>query len=214
MKWIANVELDLPSSTTKTDLTKATGIDTANLALKSNLAAKVKAEVDKVDVDKLKSALVDKSKLSDVVNNEMVKRNVYDKLLAKVNEIDTIGFILKTEYDTDKLSLEKKKPKLSGLVEKTDYNAKITELESKILGISGLATTIALTAVENKISGVNNLIKKTDYDAKILDIESKYFATADYQKVTSETLEAKIKQKRLVDKPAIAGFINNTAKLN
>ena len=160
MKWIANVELDLPNSTTKTDLTKATGIDTANLALKSNLAAKVKAEVDKVDVDKLKSALVDKSKLSDVVNNEMVKRNVYDKLLAKVNEIDTIGFILKNEYDTDKLSLEKKIPKLSGLVEKTDYNAKITELESKILGISGLATTIALTAVENKISGVNNLIKK------------------------------------------------------
>ena len=172
MKWIANVELDLSSSTTKTDLIKATGIDTANLALKSNLAAKVKAEVDKVDVDKLKSALVDKSKLSDVVNNEIVKRNVYDKLLAKVNEIDTIGFILKTEYDTDKLSLEKKKPKLSGLVEKTDYNAKIIELESK------------------------------------------YFATADYQKVTSETLEAKIKQKRLVDKPAIAGFINNTAKLN
>ena len=160
MKWIPNVELDLPSSTTKTDLIKATGIDTANLALKSNLAAKVKAEVDKVDVDKLKSALVDKSKLSDVVNNEMVKRNVYDKLLAKVNEIDTIGFILKNEYDTDKLSLEKKIPKLSGLVEKTDYNAKITELESKILGISGLATTIALTAVENKISGVNNLIKK------------------------------------------------------
>ena len=67
---------------------------------------------------------------------------------------------MKTEYDTDKLSLEKKKLKLSGLVEKTDYNAKITELESKILGISGLATTIALTAVENKISGVNNLIKK------------------------------------------------------
>ena len=160
MKWIANVELDLSSSTTKTDLIKATGIDAANLALKSNLAAKLKAEVDKVDVDKLKAALVDISKLSDVVNNEMVKRNVYDKLLAKVNEIDTIGFILKNEYDTDKLSLEKKIPKLSGLVEKTDYNAKITELESKILGISGLATTIALTAVENKISGVNNLIKK------------------------------------------------------
>ena len=108
MKWIANVELDLSSSTTKTDLIKATGIDAANLALKSNLAAKLKAEVDKVDVDKLKAALVDISKLSDVVNNEMVKRNVYDKLLAKVNKIDTIGFILKIEYDTDKLSLEKK----------------------------------------------------------------------------------------------------------
>ena len=48
----------------------------------------------------------------------MVKRNVYDKLLAKVNEIDTIGFILKTEYDTDKLSLKKKNLNLVDLLKK------------------------------------------------------------------------------------------------
>ena len=67
-----------------------------------------------------------------------------------------------------------------------------------------------MTVVENKITDVKNLVKKTDYDAKILDIESKYFTTADYKKFTSQTLDAKIKQKGLVDKSAIAGFMNNT----
>ena len=52
--------------------------------------------------------------------------------------------------------------------------------------------------------------KKIDYHAKILDIEPKYFSTVDYNKFTSETLHTKIKQKQLVDKSAIAGFINNT----
>ena len=66
-----------------------------------------------------------------------------------------------------------------------------------------------MTAVENKIPDVSNLVKKTDYDAKISDIKSKCFATADYNKFTSQILDAKIKQKELVDKSAIAGFINN-----
>ena len=67
-----------------------------------------------------------------------------------------------------------------------------------------------MTAVENKISDVSNLVKKTDYDANISDIESKYFATADYDKFTSQMLDAKIKQKKLVDKSAIAGFIKSS----
>ena len=69
-----------------------------------------------------------------------------------------------------------------------------------------------MTAVGNKISDVSNLVKKpkkTDYDAKILDIESKFFTTADYNRFTNQTLNAKVKQKRLVDKCPIAGFINN-----
>ena len=33
---------------------------------------------------------------------------MYDKLVAKVNKIDTSGFVLKTKYDTDKSDLEKK----------------------------------------------------------------------------------------------------------
>ena len=56
---------------------------------------------------------------------------------------------------------------------------------------------------------VSILLKKTDYDGKILDIEAKYFTTADYNKFTSQTLDAKIKRERLVDKSAIAGLINN-----
>ena len=85
---------------------------------------------------------------------------MYDKLVAKVNNINTSGFVLKTKYDTDKSDLEKKIPNISGLVKKTDYNAKITEIKSKIPSISGLATNSVLTAVENEIPDVGNLFKK------------------------------------------------------
>ena len=72
----------------------ATRVGTYKLAAKSDLAS-LKAEVDKIDADKLKTISVDLSKLSNVVKNEVVKKTVYDKLIAKVNNIDTSGFILK-----------------------------------------------------------------------------------------------------------------------
>ena len=56
----------------------------------------------------------------------LLKKTVYDKLLAKVNNIDTSDFVLKTKYQTDKTELEKKIPDVSNLVKK----AKLTELES------------------------------------------------------------------------------------
>ena len=37
-----------------------------------------------------------------------LKKLCYDKLVAKVNNIDTSGFALKTNYNTDKSDLEKK----------------------------------------------------------------------------------------------------------
>ena len=49
-----------------------------------------------MDIDKLVPAPVDLSKLSDLVKND-VKNNVYDKLVEKVNNIDTSGFVLKTK---------------------------------------------------------------------------------------------------------------------
>ena len=67
---------------------------------------------------------VDLSKLSDVVKND-----VYDKLVTKVNAIDTSRVFLKTKYDTDKSELENEIPDTSGLVKKTDYEVKITDLE-------------------------------------------------------------------------------------
>ena len=48
------------------------------------------------------------SKLSNVVKNDVVKKTVYDKLAAKINNIDTSDFVLKTKYQTDKTELEKK----------------------------------------------------------------------------------------------------------
>ena len=103
------------------------------------------------------------SKLSDVVKNDVVKKTVYDKLVAKVNNIDTSDFVLKTKYQTDKTELEKKIPDVTDFVKKT----KLTELENKIPDVSSLATKTALKAVENKIPSVSSLIKKTDYHAKI-----------------------------------------------
>ena len=84
----------------------------------------------------------------------LLKKTVYDKLVAKVNNIDTSKFVLKTKYDTDKSKLENKIPDTSGLVKKTDYNVKITDIESKIPEVSNLATKPAWTTVENKIPNV------------------------------------------------------------
>ena len=81
------VELDLSSYATKTGL---------------------KTEVDKIDVDKLKTVPIDLTKLSNVVKNNVVKKTEYDELVTKVDNTDNTGFVLKIKYDTDKSDLEKK----------------------------------------------------------------------------------------------------------
>ena len=63
--------------------------------LKANLA-NLKAKVDKLDIDKLAAVPVDFSKISDLVKNDVVKKTVYDKLVAKVNSIDTSDLVKKT----------------------------------------------------------------------------------------------------------------------
>ena len=65
------------------------------------------------------SVPVDLSKLSDLVKNYVVKKDVYNKLVAKVSNIDTSRFVVKTKYDTDKSELEYKIPDSRGLVKKT-----------------------------------------------------------------------------------------------
>ena len=84
-----------------------THADTSRFALKLNLA-NLKTEVSKLDIDKSAPFPVDLSKLSDVVKNDVVEKTVYDKLVAKVNNIDTSDFMLKTIYNTDKTDLENK----------------------------------------------------------------------------------------------------------
>ena len=101
---------------------------------------------------------VDLNKLSDVVKFNIVKKDVYDKLVAKVNSIDTSGSVLKTKYDTDKSELENKIPDTSGLVKKTDYDSKVTDIEGKFPDVSNLATKNTLTTIENKILDAGNLV--------------------------------------------------------
>ena len=52
-----------------------------------------KTEVDKLDIDKLVPVPTDLSKLSDVVKNDVVKKVDYNKLVTKVNNIDTSDFV-------------------------------------------------------------------------------------------------------------------------
>ena len=74
---------------------------------------------------------VDFSKLSNVVKNKVVKKTVYDKLAAKVNNIDTIGFILKAKYDADKTELEKKNLILVNLFKNQIIMLKLVNLKRK-----------------------------------------------------------------------------------
>ena len=68
---------------------------------------------------------------------------MHDKLVAKLNNIDITGFVLKTKYNTDKSDLQKKisdaDKKIPDTNKKTNYNAKISKTGNKIPSISGLA---------------------------------------------------------------------------
>ena len=89
-----NVKVDLSNYARKTVLKNVTHVDTSSFALKTNLV-NLKTEVDKFDIDELAPVSVYLSKLSDVVKNDVVKKTGYDKLIAKVNNIDTSYFVLK-----------------------------------------------------------------------------------------------------------------------
>ena len=102
-----NVEVDLSNFPTKTDLKNISHVDVNSFPLKSNLA-NLETEVFQLNIDKLAPVPVDLSRLSDVVKNDVVKKTAFDKLVAKVNNIDTTVFVLKTTYDTNKSDLEKK----------------------------------------------------------------------------------------------------------
>ena len=119
------VKVDLTNYATKSDIKNITQVDTSNFELKTNLA-NLETEVDKLDIYKLVPIPADLSKLSNVVKNDVLKKVDYNKLVVKVNNIDTSDFVLKTKHNTDKAELEKKFPNISGLVKKTDYNTKIT----------------------------------------------------------------------------------------
>ena len=155
-------------------------------------------------MDKLAPVAVDLRKLRDIIKNDVVGKAVYDKLVAKVNNIDTSDFLLKAKYQTDKTELEKKILNVSNLVEK----AKLTELENKIPDVSSLGAKAALTAVENKMPNLSSLVKKINYNTKITEIEKKvtdhsydkYITTPEFITLAADVFNARLAQANLVTK--------------
>ena len=148
------VEIDLNTYATKEDIKNITHVDTSSFALKTNLSS-LKTKVDKLDIDKLVSVPNGLSKLSNVVKND-VKKTPYNKLVAKLDNLDTNDFVLKTKYDTDKAELEKKIPNTSNLARKTA----LTTVENKIPDISNLAIKTLINKVENRSPNISNLATK------------------------------------------------------
>ena len=130
------VELDLTNYATKTDLRNITHVDVSSFASKTNLGA-LKTEVDKIDTDKLKTAPTDLAKLTNAVENDVVKKTNYntkvtsieaqiagltkktvDNLadITKLKAIDTNSFVLKTKFSADINSLD---DKIDGVEKKT-----------------------------------------------------------------------------------------------
>ena len=122
------VELDLTNYATKKDLKNITRVDVSSFASKTNLAA-LKTGVDKIDTDKLKAAPTDLAKLTNAIENDVVKKtnyntkgssieaqmarltkNTVDNLadITKHKAIDTNSFVTRTKFSADTNALDDK----------------------------------------------------------------------------------------------------------
>ena len=122
------VELHLTNYATKTDLRNITQVDVSSFASKTNLAA-LKTEVDKIDTDKLKITPADLAKLTNAIENDVVKKidynanvtsieaqitgltkNTVDNLadITKLKAIDTNSFVTRTKFSADTNALDDK----------------------------------------------------------------------------------------------------------
>ena len=170
------VELDLSNYATKDDVKNITHVDVSSYATKANLAA-LKTKVDKIDADKLKTAPVNLAKLTNAIENDVVKKTVYntkvtsiqaqiagltkntvDNLtdIRKLKAIDTNSFVTRTKFSADTNTLDNK----------------IDGVEKKIPDINGLATKTSLNSYlqtptfSSKVTEVENKIKAADIIAK------------------------------------------------
>ena len=133
------VELDLSNYATKNDLKNITHVDVSSFASKSNLATKLKTHVDKIDTDKLKTAPTDLAKLTNAIENDVVKKtdyntkvtsieaqivgltkNTVDNLanITKLKAIDTNSFVTRTKFSADANALD---DKIDGVEKKNRY---------------------------------------------------------------------------------------------
>ena len=113
---------------TKTDLKNITHTDDSSFASKTNLAA-LKTEVDKIDVDKLKTVPDDLAKLSNVVKNEVVKKTDF----SADNYVTRTTFGIDTNALDDKIDkADKKIPDVSKLATKSSVTILFRDLDYRI----------------------------------------------------------------------------------
>ena len=195
------VELDLTNYETKTDLKNITHTDVSSFASKTNLAA-LKTEVDKIDVNKLKTVPDDLAKLGNVVKNEVVKKtdfsadnyvartkfstdtNALDDKIDKVDKKipDVSGLATKSSVTILIRNLDDRKDKLNDYAKKTSltnyvltstFNSKSTELENKVKD-TGIIAKSAVTKASSIKSDLNDYAKKTDVANNITTIKNDY----------------------------------------
>ena len=132
---------------------------------------------------------------------------------SKVDKLD-VHKLVPVTVDLSKLS-----DVVNDVVKKDVYNAKIKNIEDKIPDITNLVPNAAVTAVENKIPNIRKLVKKTDYNTKISEIENKiaidhdhdkHITTQEFNKLTSENYNARLKEANSGSKHDIANFVKKT----
>ena len=126
------VELDLTNYATKTDLKNTTHVDVNSFASKTNLAA-LKTEVENIDADKLKTTSADLAKLTNTIENDVVKKTDYN---TKVSSIEAqIAGLTKNTVDNLADITKLKAIDTNSFVNKTKFSADINTLDDKIDGV-------------------------------------------------------------------------------
>ena len=83
-----------------------------------------------------------------------------------------------------------------------------------------MATTSALTAVENKIPDISSLVEKANYNAKFSETEKKitdhnhekYITTSEFNNLAAKTFTARLAQAKLVTKTNFEKINSNKTK--
>ena len=175
-----DLDLDLSNYATKNDVKNITHVDVSSYASKANLAA-LKTEVDKIDIDKLKTVPNDLAKLNNVVKNDVVKKT----------DFSADDYVKKTKFSADINALddkidkvEKKMPNVSDLASKSSVTILVKDLDDRI-------DKIKINEYAKKTS-LNNCILTSDFNTKSTDLETKINANgseissikSDYSKKT------------------------------
>ena len=161
------VELDLANYATKDDVKNITHVDVSSFASKTNLAA-LKTEVDKIDVDKLKTTLTDLAKLTNAIENDIVKKTDYN---TKVTSIEAqIAGLTKNTVDNLADIIELKAIDTNSFVTRTKFSADINALDNKIDGVEKKIPDISRLATKTSL---NSYLQTSTFNSKVTEVESK-----------------------------------------